>query len=592
MTDVSVLRPWALFFLIPCVFFCFFKLKSVQTWSGIVDFHLLETLTVKAYVRFKQKLSAFLLLLSVCSFLAALSGVSFKSGRAALYHPKSPAVIVLDMSLSMKVKDVYPNRFSRAIFKIYDLLEGLKGVPVSFVVFTDEPYRLIPSTTDKGVLENILPLLNFSLMPSQGGRTDRAIREALEAIKETGARFGDIFLITDGAEDVFEIQDKTQELVLSAFKEGNRLFILGVGTPEGGGLFEKNDVPVLDALGNPVIHRLKEGYLKLLAQTGGGKYVRVQTDNSDVSALIEARSFPEAGRKSRLTDDAFADTGYFFLIPLLIVFPFLFQRGRLLVAVLGISASFPAQADVFDAFLSPSAAAMRLLERGRQTEAAATAERSNDFTALYNVGTRLIFLKDYPQAIALLEKAVQIRPENEDAQINLEIARRLNERPPEDGNSGKEGNGQAGNPNQSDDKQEDSDGKENLNQNDNIDKQHNENKENLNKNKQGKEERQAETSSGEGGAETDDAESDSGSGKNNAGANEAGNDVSGSGNDGEKKDEEADDGKNDSEQPEERNDENKMKPVYDDPLTLLRHKILFLHRQKRYDQEKQLGVQW
>ncbi|MBR4127608.1 MAG: VWA domain-containing protein [Alphaproteobacteria bacterium] len=576
MTDVSVLRPWALFFLIPCVLFCFFKLKSVQTWSGIVDSHLLETLTVKAYVRFKQKLSAFLLLLSVCSFLAALSGVSFKSGRAALYHPKSPAVIVLDMSLSMKVKDVYPNRFSRAIFKIYDLLEGLKGVPVSFVVFTDEPYRLIPSTTDKGVLENILPLLNFSLMPSQGGRTDRAIREALDAIKETGARFGDIFLITDGAEDVFEIQDKTQELVLSAFKEGNRLFILGVGTPEGGGLFEKNDVPVLDALGNPVIHRLKEGYLKLLAQTGGGKYVRVQMDNSDVSALVEARSFPEAGRKSRLTDDASADTGYFFLIPLLIVFPFLFQRGRLLIAVLGISASFPAQADVLDAFLSPSAAAMRLLARGWQTEAAATAERSNDFTALYNVGTRLIFLKDYPQAIALLEKAVQIRPENEDAQINLEIARRLNERPPEDGNSGKGGGGQAGNPNQSDNKQEDSDGKKNLNQNDNIDKQDNENKENLNKNKRDNEERAAETSSGEGGAETD----------------EAGNDVSGSGNDGEKKDEGADDGKNDSEQPEERNDENKMKPVYEDPLTLLRHKILFLHRQKRYDQEKQLGVQW
>lgn len=330
--EISVLRPWAFVFLFPAVLFCFFRLRAVKTWLGIVDAHLLKPLLVRVCVRFGEGIKIGLLGLSCLSVLCALAGVSVSGRQKSLYFPKSPAVIVLDMSLSMKVQDISPNRFSRAVFKTYDLLDELKGIPTALIVFTDEPYQLVPTTTEKQAIEALLPLLNFNLLPSRGSRPDRAIEEALRTIKEAGADFGDIFLITDGADDILELQDKTADLVRLAAGQGNRLFILGIGTPQGGALFEKEDTPVLDTLGNPVVHRLKEGWLRRLAGLGNGRYVRARTDGSDVTALINAqKSRLEAGEQSALTDDqSFSDEGYWFLILPLSVFPFLFRRGRLL----------------------------------------------------------------------------------------------------------------------------------------------------------------------------------------------------------------------------------------------------------------------
>lgn len=625
--EFSVLRPWMFAFFIPAALFCFFRLKSVQAWIGIVDAHLLDPLLVKAYVRLKERLSALFLILCVLSVLGALAGVSIKRGQTDLYHPKSPAVIVLDMSLSMKVKDVHPNRFSRAVFKIYDLLAELKGIPVSLIVFTDEPYQLVPATADKSVIENVLPLLNFSLMPSQGSRTDRAVTEALKAIKETGADFGDIFLITDGAEDVWELQDKTEALVHSAAQKGNRLFILGVGTVQGGQLFEKEDIPVLDALGNPVIHALKEGYLKHLAKQGGGAYAKVQMDGSDIDLLMKSRRLKLiAGEKSVLTDKSLNDKGYWFLILPLIGFPFLFQKGRLLIVLLTFWSFVPARADTLEHFLSPSGAAMRLLEQGNQDGAIKTALQSNDFTALYNVGTKLISLENYAQAIELLEKAVQLRPSDENAQINLEIARRLNENPNNDQTSNSGENDQTQNQDQSGAKEGNEEGENNLNQSNNNNLQDNDKKENSSGDGEGNTDGRNENSNDENSSEPNNQEAENqndndkaeASNENNSSSNSDGNGQSSgagsgkednepfgngegngdSGDSGDSENETNASGEEEAGDSDEnnasggQNNENRMLPVHEDPLTLLRHKILFLYKEKRYNEEKQIGAQW
>lgn len=589
--EISVLRPWAFVFLFPAVLFCFFRLRAVKTWLGIVDAHLLKPLLVRVCVRFGEGIKIGLLGLSCLSVLCALAGVSITGRQKSLYFPKSPAVIALDMSLSMKVQDISPNRFSRAVFKTYDLLDELTGIPTALIVFTDEPYQLVPTTTEKQAIETLLPLLNFNLLPSRGSRPDRVVEEALRTIKEAGADFGDIFLITDGADDILEVQDKTAELVRQAAGQGNRLFILGVGTPQGGALFEKEDTPVLDALGNPVSHRLKEGWLRRLAELGNGRYVRVRTDGSDVAALIKAqKSRLEAGEQSTLTDDrSFSDEGYWFLILPLLVFPFLFRQGRLL-SVLFVFAFSPEAlaADAAELFLSPSAAAMRFLNGGNQAKAIEIAGRSDNFTALYNVGTQLIFLQNYSKAQELLEKAVQKRPEDENAQINLEIARRLNRPPPSDSPESNS-NDETQNPDNSGEKEGGAEGQNDLNQNNNNSPQQNDNKEN-NQNEGGEnpENSPPVSTDGEGNADNNrnDQNRPSGSGQGQGGAPEnqegsSGQDNNGSGDPG--------NGENNENRTE--NPDN-MVPVHEDPLTLLRHKILFLYQEKRYADEKPVGTQW
>lgn len=589
--EISVLRPWAFVFLFPAVLFCFFRLCAVKNWLGIVDAHLLKPLLVRVYVRFREGIKIGLLGLSCLSVVCALAGVSLTNRQTNLYFPKSPAVIVLDMSLSMKVQDISPNRFSRAVFKTYDLLDELTGIPTALIVFTDEPYQLVPTTTEKQAIEALLPLLNFSLLPSRGSRLDRAVGEALRTIKESGADFGDIFLITDGADDILELQDKTAGLVRLAAGQGNRLFILGIGTPQGGALFEKENTPVLDALGNPVFHRLKEGWLRRLAGLGNGRYVRARTDGSDVAALIKAqKSQQEAGEQSTLTDDqSFSDEGYWFLILPLLLFPFLFRRGQLLGVLLVFAFSSEAlAAGAAELFLSPSAAAMRFLNAGNQAKAIEIAGKSDDFTALYNVGTQLIFLQNYSKALELLEQAVQKRPEDENAQINLEIARRLNRNPPPESSAGNS-NDETQNPDNSGEKEGESKGQNDLNQNNNNDPQHNDNKEN-NKNEEegGSENSPSGSSGGEGGGGGDRNErnNSSGSGQGQAGAPENQEGSPDQDNNGSAGPDNSESNENKTEDPD------NIVPVHEDPLALLRHKILFLYQEKRYADEKPIGTQW
>ena len=584
MMELIVLRPWAFIFILPAVLYCFFNHRPVKAWIGVIDARLLPVLSVRAGSRLRKNAAFALSFAAALCVVCALAGVCLKRTDAPLYHPKPPAVIVLDMSLSMKARDVEPNRFSRAVFKVYDLLDELRGVPTALVVFTDEPYPLISATTQKEAVEAILPLLNFNLMPSQGSRTDRALDQAVRAIEQSGAAYGDIFFVTDGGDEVFDIQDRGLDIVRRAAEKGTRLFVLGTGTPAGAVLPAEDGRNVLDALGNPVTHRLREDFLRRLAAAGNGEYARVRTDDGDVKLLMRARNV-QAGRKSDLTDlKRAADAGYWFLLPVVALFPFVFRRGLFPVLLL-LWATPAAAASVQELFFSPSAAAAHFLNLGNQGKAVEIAEKSDDFTALYNTGTRLIALRNFAAAQMLLEKAVLKRPDDENAQVNLEIAKRLNKNPPSDG----EGGGDAPDPDQSGDGEGNADGQNDLNQNNNNTLQDDENKENdsnggTGDDNDGTPEKEGGASGGAGGngdGDTGNNGDSAGDDDGNNNGNDGGNGGAGGNGDG--------DGDGNSDAEDGRGD---MIPVHDDPSALLRHKILFLYQEKRYGDEPAAGAPW
>lgn len=617
--EITVLRPWAFWFLIPAVLFCLLRFREIKAWFGVIDAHLLSSLLMRFSVRLRGIFSFTAVFLICFCAVFALAGVSFRNREAPLYTPKSPVVIVLDLSLSMRVGDTAPSRFSRAVFKTYDLLKALDGIPAGLVVFTDEPYQVVPATTDRGVIEAVLPLLNFSLMPSQGTRIDRALNEALSMIEASGAVSGDVFLMTDGGEETIGLQDKALDFAARLSKNGGRLFILGAGTTKGGTLLKKENEPFIDRLGNPVHHRLKEAFLKKLAVAGGGAYASVSADGSDVTFLLNAynRLFLDS-EKTDLTDkDKKADEGYWFLIPPLLAFPFLFLKGRFLSVFILICLAFPARAATFsDWFLNPAARAEADFLKGDKEAAVKAALASDDFTLLYNTGTRLIYDSDYGQAAELLEKAVLKRPDNEDAQLNLEIAKRLNENPPSEENQDGSGEGPQGegeNEGNSDDK--------NLNQNNNNNSNQSENKENNNQNQDEKKQQGQPPSDGKDDSKNEQKEK-SGTPDKNDGRDKADEDGGQNGQagntgkggqknptDGQEKPQDGQPQKsagatqgNGRERPSgagnmpsDNAPENKggdITRVPDDPMALLRHKILFLHQEKRYEGNPGEGAGW
>lgn len=581
MNEIVFLRPWAFWFLIPSLLFCFRAFGTSEAWGRAVDSHLLPFLS-RGRSGQKRILPILSFFASICAVLAMV-GVGVQRTNGTLYAPKTPVMIMADLSLSMRAKDVFPNRFSALQFKSYDILNGLKGMPVGFGIFANEPYSLLPTTTDKSVIENILPLLNFDLVPAQGSRIDRALEEAVRMLKSTGAKGGDIFLLTDGGEEVLAQQDDALKTAASFAKSGGRLFVLGIGTTAGAPLMQKDDTPITDRLGNPVHHRLKEEFLKKLALKGNGAYASVSADGSDTAFLMRsyARLFQDADASeiNVKNDPRTTDIGWMFLFPALLVFPFLAGRGAL--SVLLIFGFFSVPANASDLFLNAPARAEKALKSGDVSKALRIARDAEDFKTYYNTGTRLIRMENYDAAVEMLKAAVFENPNSEDAQINLEIAERLrNREPPPDGGQGKnddsngdgdssgnnEGNsdngtGGSGGPSAGGGNGEgDSENQENnLNQNNKNNKQHTDNKQNDNQNSL--QENKVEASSGASGA------SDNGQGGNFE--------------------------NKPSNTPSEGQGQGGGAPkIPDDPSLLLKQKILFQHLSGRYPPESLQGAEW
>ncbi len=562
MSELVFLRPWAFWFLVPVFLFAACGVRSFRGWFGVVDGHLLPSLILKG--KSVRTAAAFLFLfLTGTSAVLAMAGIALKGREQTLYRPASPAVIVMDLSLSMRTGDVPPDRLSRAVFKAHDLLGVVRGMPTGLIVFSDEPYSLLPTTTDEEVLKNVLPLLSSNLMPSQGSRLGRALEEAQAMLVSSGAAHGDVFLLTDGGDDVISFQDEAQAAARKIGTAGSRLFILGIGTAEGAPLVRKDGGFITDRLGNPVRHELKEAFLKKLALEGQGAYASVSAgDSRDIEFLEQAyrRFFQEYEEDKDIRPETAEDIGFWFLLPLLLFFPFAFARGRFFLPFLLLAAS-PARAETPVLFMNAPARAEAALEAGNEDKAVEIALESGNFKALYNIGTRLILCGSYGRAVEVLTEAVVSEPENEDAAVNLEIARRLSQKPPEE--NPPSGNPDAPDtPDESGDGEGESEGGNNLNQNNNNSEQHSENKQN----------NSSENPPSEG----------SGEGKNGAGNESAPPEKSEGGGAGEPPPPEGREGE----------DAENFPRIQDDPTALLKQKIMFLYQSKRYPEETVKGAPW
>lgn len=565
MPDFVFLRPWAFWFLVPVLLFAGCGMRSFRGWFGVVDGHLLPSLILKG--KRARTAAAFIVLFLIgTSAVLAMAGIALKGKEQTLYRAVSPAVIVIDLSLSMRTGDVPPDRLSRAVFKAHDLLGVVRGMPAGLIVFSDEPYSLLPTTTDEDVLKNVLPLLSSNLMPSQGSRLGRALEEAQAMLASSGAAHGDIFLLTDGGDDVISFQDEARAAARKIGASGNRLFILGVGTAEGAPLVRRDGGFITDRLGNPVRHALKEAFLKKLALDGQGAYASVSAgDGRDIAFLEQAyrRFFGEYEEDRDIRPETSREIGFWFLLPPLLFFPFAFARGRFFLPFL-LLAAWPVRAETPFVFMNAPARAEAALEAGDEDRAVEIARENGGFRTLYNIGTRLIHRGSYGRAAALLSEAAALEPENEDAAVNLEIARRLSQKPPE--NNPPSGNPEAPDtPDASGEGEGESEGGNNLNQNNNNSEQHNENKENSSDNSA-----QNPPPEGSGGGSRG-AEDENVPPEKSEGAEAGGHPP-----------------------PEGRGGENaeNFPRIQDDPTALLKQKIMFLYQSKRYPEETVKGAPW
>ena len=183
--------------------------------------------------------------------------------------------IAVDVSNSMLCQDVSPSRLEKSKMIVSKLVEQFDEDKVELVAFAGSAITLLPMTSDYVSAKMFLDQLNPATISIQGTNVAEAITRATAGFSKKTNVGRALILITDAEDN----EEGAIEAAKQAKKEGIQIFVLSVGTAQGGpipmgdGSFKK------DLSGNVVTTKLNEQIGKGIAQAGGGLYVHVdQTD--------------------------------------------------------------------------------------------------------------------------------------------------------------------------------------------------------------------------------------------------------------------------------------------------------------------------
>lgn len=220
--------------------------------------------------------------------------LAFACGCIALANPRIPdedspelrkgidIVIALDVSNSMKARDIAPDRLSRAKQFVSKLIENLPDDRLGLVVFAGNAYAQMPLTFDREAAKLYIMTADPSNITAQGTSVGDAFEKSELLFGEETERFKSIILITDGETHDEDAMDQLEGLS----KRGVMVNTIGLGSPEGSTIVDTAGNVKTDASGQPVISKLNERFLQDIARTTNGMYIHLQNSEEAVKQVL------------------------------------------------------------------------------------------------------------------------------------------------------------------------------------------------------------------------------------------------------------------------------------------------------------------
>ena len=206
-------------------------------------------------------------------------------------------IIALDISNSMKAKDVAPSRLDKSKLLVENLVESFTDDKVGLVIFAGDAFTQLPITADyvsaKMFLHNIEP----SLISVQGTNIAEAINISLRSFTQEENVGRAVIVITDGEDH----EGGAVEAARAAAKAGVQVFVLGVGNPGGSPVPADGGGYMTDLAGATVMSALNETMCKEIAQAGGGLYIHVDNSSAAQHKLNAALSKLQKGEIAGVT---------------------------------------------------------------------------------------------------------------------------------------------------------------------------------------------------------------------------------------------------------------------------------------------------
>ncbi len=254
--------------------------RSVQ--KRFIDKELLKKLSPNRST-FKSILKIFVLCLAIACLSFALVNPKIGTKLETVKRQGVDIVFALDVSKSMLVEDIAPNRIDKSKQLITQIINNLAGDRIGIIGYAGSAFPQVPITTDFAAAKLFLSSMNTDMVSSQGTAITEAIELAQTFYDDEGQTNRVLFLISDGEDHGGNIAKIAEE----AAEVGIRIYPIGVGTVEGGPIpIKRNGVLqhyLRDKNNEQVISRLGEETLKEIAKITNGEYL----DGSNTKDVVD-----------------------------------------------------------------------------------------------------------------------------------------------------------------------------------------------------------------------------------------------------------------------------------------------------------------
>lgn len=227
----------------------------------------------------------------LCALLALLGPV-FGAPEGEVEWRGVDLVVCLDVSRSMRARDVAPDRLRRAQEEIRALVERAGGDRFGLVVFAGEARLLVPLTHDGASFVQLADEVDLTSVTRGGTDLGAALETALVALEGGTGEHAAIVLLTDGE----DLGGRGRTVAGTCRARGVAVHALGLGTPRGSKITledERGPAFLRDRAGRDVVSALDVSGLQGIASISGGSFVDAR-EPAPLARLYDDRILPMA----------------------------------------------------------------------------------------------------------------------------------------------------------------------------------------------------------------------------------------------------------------------------------------------------------
>jgi len=244
------------------------------------------TETTSNHCHIRSRLKLLFIVCGLALLMTALARPRLGFNWSQPQTSESSMLVLLDLSQSMKVEDLYPNRLERAKMLVREIAESRIASKSGLLVFAGSPFLQCPMTRDLPAFLSSLKVQTPSLMHEQGSNLANTLMMLPEILQED--RETTVILVSDGEDHSLRLDSALRFLQ----REGIKVHTICVGSRRGGLIPAEDNTNetepyLLDNKGNVVYSKADPARMQRIAEVLGGTHTHIASENFSIRTLLK-----------------------------------------------------------------------------------------------------------------------------------------------------------------------------------------------------------------------------------------------------------------------------------------------------------------